>query len=541
MKVNMSTTDKKSQEEMDARFRALMRLAEKIPGYTINPAIVEAAYRMAREKHEGKLRYSGDPYIIHPLAVMETLMRLHCSSTVLAAGLLHDTMEDCGVTREDLREHFSEEVAEIVDAVTAIKRDEADRLEKGLSPLEFKDYRDQLTDAKLLQSPLQRDALMVRMADREHNLSTLDACSLDKRRLKIDQTKSFLIKAAKELHMRYFYVTLSDYCLKYMQDTADGPCECVDELETDESDIYQGILLQRNRLIRTSGEAFQHFDNVLTEAVNGQNYFMFSPFCPLNKLRGSRDEGEGVRQPIRRILRPFELYLQTKGQVCFTRQQVCLSEVVLVCNAVDKRDILSQFLAFHRKYLQSVPLYFRFSYEDSEALVVTLTDEMENNYRILLLPTSKLAAYYMGDPNEGRLLLHGEDAVNDAVRPKMRVYTYAFSPDQQVKIRPHTIPKGATALDLAFHVKTQLAATVIDAQIKKYRGEGPIHFSQKDYHYPLKTILSDGDIVHFEADYTPPDARVDHTSINWVTYVNTNKALSELISLLKAKYPELSE
>ena len=82
--------------------------------------MVDKAWETAKQLHQDSRRKSGELYICHPRSVMEELARLRCKSSILAAALLHDTMEDCSLTYEQLREDFSYEVAEIVSAVTAI-------------------------------------------------------------------------------------------------------------------------------------------------------------------------------------------------------------------------------------------------------------------------------------------------------------------------------------------------------------------------------------------------------------------------------------
>jgi hypothetical protein len=536
----------------DVYFRFIMKIAESQPDYYVDTVLVSNAFDVAKSKHEGSFRKSGEPYIIHPLSVLETLVRLRCSSNVLAAGLLHDTMEDCGVTYEDLRTTFSDEVAGIVDAVTAIKLDERAEETGSMSAIERHEYLDRLTDDKLLNSPHWRSALLVRMADRVHNLSTIAACSEGKRRQKIEKTKDFLVPIAESMGMHYFQVLLNDYCLKYQNDTALPPSGLPEDLpgvRREESKEYRTLRLRRNEMLANSYEAFRAFDNTLGEAVQAQNFFSFSRFCPLSTLRGKREGEEGMQPPIRRALLPYEIKRQLKEDVdcdSFRRQDVVLNEVVLTCRAVDKRDMLSRFVVFYRDTVRLRDNYFlSFAGERDDALFVTLTDMWENNFRIVLLSSEKVGKYYTGDDDDSSLSLSA-GAISDALLPKMRVYTYAKGFNGEPKIRAHMVPKGATALDLAFHIETKdnrLAFSVIDAQIVKYPGkdrESTACISEKDYHYPLWTKLSEDDMVHFNADYyfvneTSRRAK-DNSSIDWFMHVNTERARSALVAHIKATY-----
>ena len=84
-------------------------------------ALVRRAYVFAREKHEGQTRRSGEPYIIHPVEVTEVLADLEMDEQTLAAGLLHDVIEDCSVTAEEISHLFGPEVAHLVDGVTKLQ------------------------------------------------------------------------------------------------------------------------------------------------------------------------------------------------------------------------------------------------------------------------------------------------------------------------------------------------------------------------------------------------------------------------------------
>ena len=105
-------------------FQTTLSLIRHQRGYVVDLPLLVRAYETAKSYHGDTRRHSGVLYLRHPLAVMEELARLRCKTSVLAAAVLHDTMEDCAVTYEYLREHFSYEIAEIVSAVTAIKAEE---------------------------------------------------------------------------------------------------------------------------------------------------------------------------------------------------------------------------------------------------------------------------------------------------------------------------------------------------------------------------------------------------------------------------------
>lgn len=509
-------------KECNDSFKRILRYIKKQSGYEVDYPMLEKAYQTARELHGDTRRHSGVLYLRHPLAVMESLSRLKCKTSILAAALLHDTMEDCAYPYESLRSSFKDEVAEIVSAVTAIKavEKEAEEEFESLSSEEKHDVLDRLTDAKLIKSGYQREAFLVRFADREHNLSTIDACKPEKRRLKIESTKTFLIPAAVLLGMRYYEISLSDYCMKFTQD----PIE------------YTTLLSLRNQYISVSGPIFSEFDAAVQQAVNKQDVFSFPPFNPFVRLRGGKVDGRDVLQTERRrVLKPYEIQCQIGGGMVFERQDVFLNEILLTSRESSKTKMLSDFIRFFDKHLKSEQMFFKYLGEEQYVIRVVVTDRYENNYLFVIVPEENLETYFIGDPNGEPLTMIDEWSIADALRPKITVY--ACSNYKPIRKFEAVVPQGATALDFAFLVSPALAQTVKHAKIKKWTGTG-VSFSEDDYNYPLRTILEDGDVVQFDADYNPGrNLFIPHATITWFKYINTELARNELIDYFKNRIP----
>ena len=102
------------------RFEAMLSQAATCDK-ELDQTLVRRAFEYARDKHSGQTRRSGEPYILHPIAVAAILADLEMGAEVLAAALLHDVVEDCGVSREELAGVFGEEIAQLVDGVTKLK------------------------------------------------------------------------------------------------------------------------------------------------------------------------------------------------------------------------------------------------------------------------------------------------------------------------------------------------------------------------------------------------------------------------------------
>lgn len=523
--------------DCDNIFNNILRTIKRQPGYVVDIPLLTKAYTTAKKLHGDVRRHSGVLYLRHPLAVMETLSRLMCKTSVLAAALLHDTMEDCKLTYESIRKDFSYEIAEIVSAVTAIKSEEKanDQYFASMTADEKHAFLDQLTDAKLISTAYQREAFLVRFADREHNLSTIDACKPGKRMEKIASTRAFLIPAAKKLGMRYFEIVLNDYCLKF-----EG------EDYTKNASVW--LLENRNALTRVSGRAYSRFDQALQDALETQDMFAFPKFNPFAKLRGVKREGEDEMQTAqRRVLLAYELQQQLQPGSNFERSHLDLWEVILTCRSSSPVEMLERFISLYQEHLKREGMFFRHLGHDQDAVFLRLTDRYENNYRIVLIPESKLETYFIGDPNGDRLTMIDEEAPGDALRPQITVYSY--SPRKGYKKFSKCVPFGATALDFAFIISPALAYTVKTARIHTWKGDPatPL-FSEDDYRYPLRTILNDGDVVYFDADYFPKatgqepsgvdsgNVSIPHATIDWFADINTEYAKKCLIRYFKDKY-----
>ena len=525
---------KQELEACDRVYDNICKTIKKQPGYVVDWQLVDKAWETAKKLHLDTRRKSGELYVCHPRSVMEELARLRCKSSVLAAALLHDTMEDCSLTYEQLREDFSYEVAQIVSAVTAIKAEEkaADPHYASMSADEKHAFLDRLTDAKLIASPYQREAFLVRFADRAHNLATIDVCSTGKRLEKIASTRAFLIPAAHKLGMRYFEIILSDFCMKF-----DGE-------EYNENESIR-ILENRNALTKVSGAAYSRFDQALQDAMEEQQVFSFPKFNPFAKLRGvTLDDGEDqMRASLRRVLLAYELKQQLEQVIYFERSRLDLWEIILTCKDRDTHDMLQHFLSMYRTHLKDEEIFFEYVGQEKEALIVRLSDKFENNYRIVIIPESKLETYFIGNPDGDRLTMIDEEAPGDALRPQITVYSY--SPKKGYRKYAKCVPYGATALDFAFIISPALAVTVNNAQIHKWKGTATNPFTEDDYSYPLRTVLSDGDVVHFNADYYPripgeesDDQKISipHATIDWFSDINTERAKNCLIRYFKDKY-----
>ncbi|HUG60132.1 MAG TPA: HD domain-containing protein, partial [Candidimonas sp.] len=186
---------------------SLAPLTELISHY-VSPKDIERvkeAYRFADQAHLGQFRASGEPYISHPIAVTEICAGWKLDADSLMAALLHDVIEDQGVSKQELAEKFGADVSEIVDGLSKLDR------------LEFATKAEQQAESfrKMLLA-MARDVrvILIKLADRLHNMRTLGAVSPEKRRRIARETLDIYTPIAHRLGLNALFRELQDLCFQ---------------------------------------------------------------------------------------------------------------------------------------------------------------------------------------------------------------------------------------------------------------------------------------------------------------------------------------
>jgi guanosine-3',5'-bis(diphosphate) 3'-pyrophosphohydrolase len=189
-------------------------LIEKVRKYHPNGdiSIIEKAYKVAKEAHKDQKRKSGEPYIIHPLSVAIILADLEMDKESIAAGLLHDVVEDTSITREQLASEFSEEIAELVDGVTKL----------GQVPLDADKVEVQAENLRKMFLAMAKDirVIIIKLADRLHNMRTLKYMKPEKQKEKARETMEIYAPLAQRLGISRIKIELDDLALKYLEPEA---------------------------------------------------------------------------------------------------------------------------------------------------------------------------------------------------------------------------------------------------------------------------------------------------------------------------------
>ncbi|MBP5091315.1 MAG: bifunctional (p)ppGpp synthetase/guanosine-3',5'-bis(diphosphate) 3'-pyrophosphohydrolase [Bacilli bacterium] len=181
--------------------------------YITNPddrKMVERAYLFAAEKHKDQKRKSGEPYIQHPLEVAYILAQLQGGPATIAAGFLHDVVEDTDTTIEDIKNLFGEDVAKIVDSLTKIQRLKLSK--RTEVDFEAEDHR------KIFLGMAQDvRVILVKLADRLHNMRTLQSLSVERQKALSKETLEVFTPIAHRLGIYTIQSELEDLCLKYLE------------------------------------------------------------------------------------------------------------------------------------------------------------------------------------------------------------------------------------------------------------------------------------------------------------------------------------
>jgi len=185
-------------------------ITDKVASYIDNPDLdlIQRAYIYSAQAHDGVVRRSGEPYISHPMNVAFLLADMQLDEATVAAGLLHDTVEDTDTTVDDIEDLFGSDVADIVDGVTKI------------SQMDFESKAvQQAENIRKLILAMAEDirVLMVKLADRLHNMRTLEFMKPVKQRLIAQETMDIYAPLANRLGLHRVKTELEDLCLRYLR------------------------------------------------------------------------------------------------------------------------------------------------------------------------------------------------------------------------------------------------------------------------------------------------------------------------------------
>ena len=221
----------------------LERAGDSIPAQDI--PLIKRAYQVASEAHDGQSRMSGEPFIQHSLATAATLVDLRLDGATIAAGLLHDVPEDTAVTLEEIEETFGEEIAKLVDGVTKLKMITWTSLEEEEAESLRKIFLAMVDDIRVI---------LIRLADRLHNMHTLDAMPQDRGTVIARETMEIFAPLAHRLGMWQIKEELEDLALRYLEpDDYREIVELLSERSADRERYVEGVVKTLRKSLTEEG------------------------------------------------------------------------------------------------------------------------------------------------------------------------------------------------------------------------------------------------------------------------------------------------
>ena len=219
-------------------------LINKVKGYNkfLNPDRLNKAYDFAVKAHSNQKRASGDPYSVHPIEVANILTDLKLDSATITTGLLHDTIEDTYATYETIKGEFGDEVADLVDGVTKISALE----NNASSNSKAENFR-----KLILATSKDIRVLLVKIADRLHNMRTIKAISKEEKRKRISQeTMEIYAPLADRMGMHRIRDELEDLSFEILNNEARSLIQKrLDEIKLDKKDIFETLSTEIRKLL----------------------------------------------------------------------------------------------------------------------------------------------------------------------------------------------------------------------------------------------------------------------------------------------------
>ncbi len=251
-------------------------LINKIKNYNkfVNLDRLNKAYNFAVKAHSNQKRASGDPYSVHPIEVANILTDLKLDSATIATGLLHDTIEDTFATYETIKDEFGEEVAELVDGVTKISVLE----NTAATNSKAENFR-----KLILATSKDIRVLLVKLADRLHNMRTIKSIKQEEKRKRISQeTMEIYSPLADRMGMHRIRDELEDLSFEILNlDARTLIQNRLNEIKQDKEDIYESLSVELRDLLK---------ENNIQAKIFGREKTPFSIWRKLQKKRISLEQ-----------------------------------------------------------------------------------------------------------------------------------------------------------------------------------------------------------------------------------------------------------
>jgi len=246
----------------------------KIYNKFLNPERLDKAFNFAVKAHQNQKRASGDPYSVHPIEVANILTELKLDSATITTGLLHDTIEDTFATYETIKSEFGDEVAELVDGVTKISVFE----NTAGSNSKVENFR-----KLILATSKDIRVLLVKIADRLHNMRTIKAIPKEEKRQRIAQeTMEIYAPLADRMGMHRIRDELEDLSFEILNNDARELIKNkLDEIKSDKKDLFESLSFELSEILN---------ENNINAEIHGREKTPFSIWRKVQKKRISLEQ-----------------------------------------------------------------------------------------------------------------------------------------------------------------------------------------------------------------------------------------------------------
>ena len=412
-------------------------------------SMIEKAYKVASEAHEGQKRKSGEPYIIHPLCVAIILADLELDKETIVAGLLHDAVEDTWMTYEEVEKEFGSEVALLVDGVTKLGQlsYSADKVEVQAENLR-KMFLAMAKDIRVI---------LIKLADRLHNMRTLQYMRPEKQQEKARETMDIYAPIAMRLGISKIKVELDDLSLKYLKPDVYYDLVHKVALRKSEREQFVGAIVKEvkkhmddaNIKAQVDGRV-KHFFSIYKKMVNqdktiDQIYDLFAVRILVDTVKDCYAALGVIHEMYKPIPGRFKDYIAMPKPNMYQSLHT-----TLIGPNGQPFEIQIRTYEMHRTAEYGIAAHWKYKESSDGKAPVGKSEEEKLNWLRQILEWQK----DMSDNREFMSLLKNDlDLFADSV--------YCFTPQGDVK----TLPSGSTPVDFAYSVHSAVGNKMVGARV----------------------------------------------------------------------------
>ncbi len=418
-------------------------------------SLIEKAYHLATKAHENQVRKSGEPYIIHPLCVAIILADLEMDKETIAAGLLHDVIEDTIMTEEELRGQFGDDVALLVDGVTKLEQLQFvnENGEKTLDRFEM-----QAENLRKMFLAMAKDirVIIIKLADRLHNMRTLKYKSPESQQRIAKETMEIYAPIAQRLGISKIKVELDDLSLKYLEPEA--YYDLVDKIAVRKSvreKYIQNIVDEVSEHIRNAGIKAQidgrvkHFFSIYKKMKNqnktiDQIYDLFAVRIIVDTVKDCYAALGVIHEMYKPIPGRFKDYIAMPKANMYQSLHT-----TLIGNNGQPFEIQIRTYEMHKAAEYGIAAHWKYKVA-SDGKKIEDSEEEKLSWLRQILEWQR----DMSDNKEFMNLLKSDlDLFSDSV--------YCFTPTGEVK----NLPAGSTPIDFAYSIHSAVGNKMIGARV----------------------------------------------------------------------------